>query len=211
LVAESGAVAGSTASPYEVNDCIPSATIKVIQRRGARRVHPQRASGPLFDAPDIRDAKTRLLRAVRPLDPSAAVRGQYEGYLGADEVAPGSRRETYAAARVTIDNWRWQGTPIFLRAGKALRRSVTEAVIRLKDAPHLQLDGRPVSCSPTLLVIRIQRSWAIVDPLLRSWEREGSPLAYARGSWGPGKADSLVAARGGGHWITSGEEPGMDS
>ena len=227
-----------------------------------------------FDAPDIRDAKTRLLRAVRPLEPGAAVRGQYEGYLDAGGVAPGSRRETYAAARVTIDNWRWQGVPIFLRTGKALRRSVTEAVIRFREAPRLQLDGRPVLCIPTLLVIRIQpheevqlrigakvpgghfelvpaglrleyrhlargplpdayenvftevlegghsvfpgpqeieRSWAIVDPLLRSWEREGSPTPYARGSWGPGEADALAAAHGGGRWVTSGEEPGMDA
>jgi glucose-6-phosphate 1-dehydrogenase len=226
-----------------------------------------------FDASDIRDAKTRLLRAVRPLDPNVAVRGQYEGYLDAEGVAPGSRTETYAAARVSIDNWRWQGMPIFLRAGKALRRSVTEAVIRFKEAPHLQLDGRPVPCIPTLLVIRIQpheevqlrigakvpgahfelvpaglrleyrrlahgplpdayenvfaevlegghsvfpgpdeieRSWEIVDALLRSWETQGSPLPYARGSWGPGEADSLVAAHGGGRWITSGEEPGME-
>jgi glucose-6-phosphate 1-dehydrogenase len=227
-----------------------------------------------FDAPDIRDAKTRLLRAVRPLDPSTAVRGQYRGYLDAEGVASGSRRETYAAARVSIDNWRWQGVPIFLRTGKALRRSVTEAVIQFKEAPHLQLDGRPVRCIPTLLVIRIQpheevqlrigakvpggrfelvpaglrleyrrlargplpdayenvlaevlegghsvfpgpreieRSWEIVDPLLRSWKEHGSPLPYARGSWGPDEADSLVAAHGGGRWITSGEEPGMDS
>jgi hypothetical protein len=68
-----------------------------------------------LNALDIRDAKTRLLRAVRPLDSSTAVRGQYEGYLDAGDVAPGSRRETYAAALVAIDNWRWQGVPIFVR------------------------------------------------------------------------------------------------
>jgi glucose-6-phosphate 1-dehydrogenase len=226
-----------------------------------------------FHAADIRDAKTRLLRAVRPLEAQTAVRGQYEGYRETEGVAPGSRRETYAAAQVHIDNWRWQGLPIFLRAGKALRRSVTEAVIRFKEAPLLQLD-QPIACIPTLIVIRIQpneevqlrigakvpgggfelvpaglrldyrrlargplpdayenvitevlegvhsvfpgpeeieRSWEIVDPLLRSWEREGSPLPYAQGSWGPKEADSLIAANGGGRWITSDEEPGMDS
>src|SRR5262252_3004307 len=89
-----------------------------------------------FDADDIRDAKTRLLRGVRPFEPSTAVRGQYDGYLDAEGVAPGSRRETYAAVRVNIDTWRWQGLPIFLRAGKALRRSVTEAVIRFREAPQ---------------------------------------------------------------------------
>jgi glucose-6-phosphate 1-dehydrogenase len=227
-----------------------------------------------FDAPDVRDAKTRLLRAVRPLDPSTTVRGHYEGYLEAEGVAPGSRRETYAAGLVAIDNWRWQGVPIFLRTGKALPRSVTEAVIRFREAPQLELDGRPVPCIPTLLVIRIQpheevalrigakvpgahfelvpaglrleygrlargplpdayenvfaevlegghsvfpgpeeieRAWQIVDPLLASWEREGSPLPYARGTWGPAEADALVAAHGGGHWTTSGDEPGLDT
>ena len=53
----------------------------------------------------------------------------------------------------------------------------------------------------------IERSWEIVDPLLRGWEESGRPLPYARGSWGPTEADSLVAARGG-RWINSGEEPG---
>jgi glucose-6-phosphate 1-dehydrogenase len=224
-----------------------------------------------FDAEDIGEAKTQLLRTVAPLDPATAVRGQYEGYLDADGVAPSSRRETYAAAQVRIDNWRWQGVPIFLRTGKALRRQLTEAIIRLKDAPHLLLDGDPVASIPTLLVIRfqpaeevvlrigakppgasfslepaglrleyaglsrgrlpdayenvlnevldgehsvfpgpreIERSWAIVDPLMRAWEEEGRPLSYARGSWGPPAADSLIAAQGGGCWTTSGEEPG---
>ena len=55
----------------------------------------------------------------------------------------------------------------------------------------------------------IERSWQIVDPLLRSWEREGRPLPYARGSWGPAEADVLVAEEGLGHWITSADEPGM--
>jgi glucose-6-phosphate 1-dehydrogenase len=227
-----------------------------------------------FDSPDIRDAKVRLLRAVRPLDPATAVRGQYEGYLDAEGVAPGSRRETYAAVQVAIDNWRWQGVPIFMRTGKALRRAITEAVIRFREAPQLQLEGRPVPCIPTLLVIRfqpheevalrigakvpgaqfelvpagmlldyrrlargplpdayenvfaevlegghsvfpgpdeIERSWQIVDPLLQSWEREGSPLPYARGTWGPPEADALVATHGGGHWTASGDEPGMDT
>jgi glucose-6-phosphate 1-dehydrogenase len=218
-----------------------------------------------FNARDIRDAKVQLLRAVRPLDPSESVRGQYEGYLDAEGVAPGSPSETFAAARVRIENWRWQGVPIFIRAGKALRRSVTEAVVQFKDAPHLELDDQRVRCIPTTLVIRIQpheevqlrvgakvpgghfelvpaglrleygrlargplpdayenvfaevlegghsvfpgpqeieRSWQIVDPLLRSWEREGRPLPYPRGSLGPAEADALVAGPGGGQWIT---------
>ena len=55
----------------------------------------------------------------------------------------------------------------------------------------------------------IERSWEIVDPLVKSWEAEGHPEVYARGSWGPGEAEELVAANGGGRWINSGDEPGL--
>jgi glucose-6-phosphate 1-dehydrogenase len=109
-----------------------------------------------FDAPDIQRAKFDALRAVRPLDPGEAVRGQYDGYLDEQGVDPRSRRETYAAARVVIDNWRWQGVPIFIRTGKALRRGVTEVVVRMRDAPHLNLGGRRQPGMPTLLVLRFQ-------------------------------------------------------
>jgi glucose-6-phosphate 1-dehydrogenase len=109
-----------------------------------------------FNPRDIRRAKTELLRAVRPIDPAEAVRGQYAGYREAEGVAPDSRRETFAAAAVRIENWRWQGVPIFLRAGKALPRQLTEVVIRLRDAPHLRLDDQRVSCVPTLIFLRIQ-------------------------------------------------------
>jgi glucose-6-phosphate 1-dehydrogenase len=109
-----------------------------------------------FDPADIRKAKQELLRAVAPIDPALAVRGQYEGYLDAAGVDPNSRRETYAAARVVIENWRWEGVPIFMRTGKALRRRLTEVVIRFKDAPHLRVGGRRQRGIPTLLVIRLQ-------------------------------------------------------
>jgi glucose-6-phosphate 1-dehydrogenase len=109
-----------------------------------------------FDPEYVRRAKRAALRAMSPVDPSMAVRGQYEGYLDEDGVAPDSRRETYAAMRVSIDNWRWDGVPIFLRTGKALRRRVTEVVIKLRDAPMLRIAGRRQRGIPTLIVIRIQ-------------------------------------------------------
>jgi len=109
-----------------------------------------------FDPSDIRKAKLELLRAVEPLDPATAVRGQYEGYLDAEGVHPDSRRETYAAARVVIENWRWDGVPIFVRSGKALRRRATEVVIKLRDAPLLRIGGRRQRGIPTLIVIRVQ-------------------------------------------------------
>jgi len=109
-----------------------------------------------FDPEYVRRAKRAALRAMSPIDPSLAVRGQYEGYLDEAGVARDSRRETYAAMRVSIDNWRWDGVPIFLRTGKALRRRVTEVVIKLHDAPMLRIAGRRQRGIPTLIVIRIQ-------------------------------------------------------
>src|SRR5260370_34315007 len=91
-----------------------------------------------------------------PIDPTMAVRGQDDGYLDEPGVAPDSRRETYAAVRIAMDNWRWDGVPIFVRTGKALRRRVTEVVIKLRDAPMLRLGGRRQRGIPTLIVIRIQ-------------------------------------------------------
>lgn len=109
-----------------------------------------------FDPEYVRRAKRAALRAMSPIDPSMAVRGQYEGYLDEDGVEPDSRRETYAAMRVSIDNWRWDGVPIFLRTGKALSKRVTEVVIKLRDAPMLRIAGRRQRGIPTLIVIRIQ-------------------------------------------------------
>ena len=109
-----------------------------------------------FDADYIRRAKRLALRSMSPLDPSSAVRGQYEGYLDEEGVSPESRRETYAAARVSIENWRWDGVPIFVRSGKALKRRATEVVIKLRDAPMLRVGGRRQRGIPTLIVIRIQ-------------------------------------------------------
>lgn len=109
-----------------------------------------------FDPEYITRAKRAALRAMSHVDPAFAVRGQYEGYLQESGVAPDSRRETYAAMRVAIDNWRWDGVPIYLRTGKSLKRRVTEVVIKLRDAPMLRIGGRRQHGIPTLVVIRIQ-------------------------------------------------------
>jgi len=109
-----------------------------------------------FDAEYVRRAKRAALRAMSPIDPATAVRGQYEGYLEEPAVADDSRRETFAAVRVVIENWRWDGVPIFVRTGKALKRRVTEVVIKLRDAPLLRIGGRRQRGIPTLITIRIQ-------------------------------------------------------
>ncbi|HZK72570.1 MAG TPA: glucose-6-phosphate dehydrogenase [Clostridia bacterium] len=109
-----------------------------------------------FDAEYVRRAKRAVLRAMSPIDPASAVRGQYLGYLDEEAVDNDSRRETYVAARLSIENWRWDGVPIFIRSGKALERRVTEVVIKLRDAPHLRIGGNRQRGIPSLIVIRIQ-------------------------------------------------------
>ena len=111
-----------------------------------------------FGADDIRGEKLKLLRSVRPPSPSDAVHGQYDGYLGEPDVAPGSRTPTYAALRLFVDNWRWQGVPFYIRAGKHLARRTTEVSVHFQQIPFC-LFGREDVCQliePNVLVLRIQ-------------------------------------------------------
>ena len=87
------------------------------------------------DATAIADAKVALLRAVESLQPAQVVRGQYQGYRNEDGVAADSTIETYLAARLSINNWRWAGVPFLIRAGKGLPVTVTEVRVRLKRPP----------------------------------------------------------------------------
>jgi glucose-6-phosphate 1-dehydrogenase len=73
-----------------------------------------------FNAKSLRDEKAKVFDAVKPLDPTHVVRGQYRGYRSEPGVAPGSQTETFAALRVEVDNWRWAGVPFYLRSGKAM-------------------------------------------------------------------------------------------
>lgn len=79
-----------------------------------------------------------VFRAMPSADPRAAVRGQYEGYLDVDGVPSGSDTETFVALRLEIENWRWAGVPILVRAGKALPVTATEVVVRLQRVPQLR-------------------------------------------------------------------------
>jgi glucose-6-phosphate 1-dehydrogenase len=93
-----------------------------------------------FNATALRNEKVKLLSAVRPVDPREMVRAQYEGYGQTEGVAPGSQTATYAALKLNVDNWRWQGVPFYLRSGKALARKVTEVVIQFQAPPHMMFD-----------------------------------------------------------------------
>ncbi len=89
------------------------------------------------DAATLKDAKFSLFRSIHDADPKHYVRGQYNGYLDVEGVAPGSTTETYAALRLEIDNWRWSGVPWFIRAGKCLPVTQTELRVVFRDAPRL--------------------------------------------------------------------------
>ena len=132
-----------------------------------------------FQAETVRDEKVKLLRAVRPIHPDDAlshtVRGQYgpgwvdgeeaKGYRDEEGVDPRSLRETFVALKVDIDNWRWAGTPFYLRTGKRLPKRATEIAIQFRRVPHSPFGGHtatpsgilpPNSIDPNMLVLRIQ-------------------------------------------------------
>jgi glucose-6-phosphate 1-dehydrogenase len=89
------------------------------------------------DPGTIKDAQVALFHAVVAADPEHYVRGQYDGYLDVDGVAPDSTTETYAALRLEIENWRWAGVPFFIRTGKCLAQTQTELRLVFKRAPKL--------------------------------------------------------------------------
>jgi len=113
-------------------------------------------------ADDVRGEKLKVARALRqPWSDTIereVVLGQYRGYRNEPDVAPDSVTPTFAALRVFVDNWRWQGVPFYLRAGKRLARRVTEISVHLQPIP-LCLFGREEVCEridPNVLTIRIQ-------------------------------------------------------
>jgi len=102
-----------------------------------------------------------LFRAVVEADPANYVRGQYDGYLDIDGVAPDSTTETYAALQLEIENWRWAGVPFFIRTGKRLPATQTELRLVFKNAPRLGfglVDSRP---EPNQLVVRLDPTTGI--------------------------------------------------
>ena len=89
------------------------------------------------DPAALQGMKVALFRAIAEADPAHYVRGQYDGYLEIDGVAPDSATETFAALRLDIDNWRWAGVPFFIRAGKRMPTTLTEVRLVFKHPPRL--------------------------------------------------------------------------
>ncbi|MEA2341669.1 MAG: glucose-6-phosphate 1-dehydrogenase [Solirubrobacteraceae bacterium] len=120
-----------------------------------------------FSADEVRNEKVKVLHAVEPPPPDRTVRGQYtHGYVGGEEVPgyleeagvpPDSRTETYAALRLTVQNWRWAGVPFYLRTGKRLARKVTEIAITLRPVPHLAFKQQgSVGVLPNQIILTVQ-------------------------------------------------------
>ena len=118
-----------------------------------------------LEAEAVRDAKARLIEAVRPVPPSDAVRGQYTagreqghavaGYREEPNVAENSRTETYVALKLDIDNDRWRGVPFYLRTGKRMAGRLTEIALHVKPPAGSPFAGPDSEVAPDILRFRI--------------------------------------------------------
>ncbi len=120
-----------------------------------------------FEPEAVRDEKAKLLRALKPMSFEQAVRGQYDaGYVAGEQAIPylqepnipaDSSTATYIAARLEIENWRWAGTPFYIRTGKRLAKRVTEVAVQFKRPPHLPFSKEASEhLEANSLVLRIQ-------------------------------------------------------
>ncbi|HEX7055784.1 MAG TPA: glucose-6-phosphate dehydrogenase [Bacilli bacterium] len=234
---------------------------------------------------DIRDEKVKVLRSLRiyssPADVAEnVVRGQYQegvmngkpvpGYRGEDSVNPQSGTETFFAAKVFVDNFRWSGVPFYVRTGKRMPVKTTEVVVEFKNVPKNIYFAQKTKLEPNLLVFRVHpmegiyvrfnakqpgsewaitpmamdfcqscqvgyntpeayerllfdavrgdstyftrwdevsHAWEFVDPIAKAWqENQGELQFYPAGSWGPDKANELLAKDGFKWWPVNGQD-----
>jgi glucose-6-phosphate 1-dehydrogenase len=90
----------------------------------------------------IRDEIVKVLKSIRPLENDNLVRGQFKGYRDEQGVAPDSEVETFTAANLFIDTWRWEGVPFYIRAGKNLPVTASEVIVELRRPPQRTFSGR---------------------------------------------------------------------
>lgn len=137
--------------------------------------------GPSAD--DLNDKRAEVFRAMPALEPAHCVRGQYQGYAEIPGVAEHSQTETFVALRTEIDNWRWAGVPIFLRAGKALPEKITEVRLFTRRVPALGFLPNRRRAEPNQIVLRVDP-----NPGLRL-----QLVAHKGDSWRDIHLDSLFA------------------
>ena len=163
-----------------------------------------------FTADSVRNEKVKVLKSIHTPGPKHVVRGQYgPGFVEGEEVvayreeegvAPGSTTETFVAAKLFVDNWRWADTPFYVRMGKRLARRETTIAIQFKRAPHPPFeDGSEDGLRPNVLLIHVQPNEGVslaigakvpgqgisirtvhMDFLYGGAFREGLPDAYER-------------------------------
>jgi glucose-6-phosphate 1-dehydrogenase len=113
-----------------------------------------------FDATALRNEKVKVLSAIHPMKeadvPQRTVRAQYKGYREEEGVDPKSTTPTYAAVRLQIDNWRWQGVPFYLRSGKFLKEKLSQIIIEFKEPPHVLFPDSENPLTPNMLVLYLQ-------------------------------------------------------
>jgi glucose-6-phosphate 1-dehydrogenase len=157
-----------------------------------------------------RSSKAQLIGALRPLTPDLTVKGQYDGYLQVNGVAPDSKTETYAAIRLAADSWRWADVPILIRAGKCLPVTATEVTITFRRPPH---DAFGTSENTNTLRFRITPENRVSLSLVgkkpgAGWQPEAEDLRFAEH---PGSDmlpyDRLIgAALDGQRWLFASED-----
>lgn len=114
------------------------------------------------DFGEVQIEKAKIFKAMRPLTPDDLVRGQYAGYRKEKDVARNSDVETFCALRLSIDSWRWDGVPWYLRSGKFLPNTATEVVVELKPPPQdLFEDAAPGRCIPNYFRFRLSPNSAL--------------------------------------------------
>jgi glucose-6-phosphate 1-dehydrogenase len=121
----------------------------------------------------IRDEQTKVLRNVRPLSNDSMVRGQFRGYRDEPGVAKDSYMATYAALRLHVDSWRWEGVPFFVRAGKCLKSTTTEVFVEFKNPPQVVFSE---PAPPVGNYVRFQLSPQVVIALGARAKRPGEGM-----------------------------------
>jgi glucose-6-phosphate 1-dehydrogenase len=161
------------------------------------------------DSASVRDEKVQVLKAIPPVAEHDLVRGQFRGYRSEKGVAPDSRMETFAAMRLEIDSWRWQGVPFYIRAGKCLPVTCTEIVVRLRRPPgvfssadltqnHIRMRISPettIALSMMVIAPGQETAGQEVEMLASQHPRAGEMDAYERVLGDAMAGDSTLFAR----------------
>ena len=113
-----------------------------------------------FDATALRNEKVKVLSSIRPMKEEDVirntVRAQYKDYRAEEGVNAESTTPTYAAVKLQIDNWRWQGVPFYLRSGKKLKEKISQITIEFKEPPHMLFPNTKEHITPNMLVLYLQ-------------------------------------------------------